>query len=1104
MQGIPIIRSKLIMPQPPKVIMASERLRRLSAAMRAMRAVIITAPAGYGKTTLLVKTLNECRSGDGRVCWYRLDQEDEDLAVFYTHLVETLFPEAGQAGEEVRSDLAGCDDIFARYQHLNALICQELWDRYARCPDAKTFIVFDDFQHILDSHEITDTVRFFSDNLPDNCTIIVSSRWETGLFVGKRMLSGGTLEISRDDLRFSEEELSAFIEEECGFIPNTGLLQKIMLHTEGWAAGIILVCQMLRLNGADQTGSFLDESGEKEPFFLYIAAEALKTIDDKLLFFLAKAAILQEFTATEARVICEERDAANLLKLCERKGLFIQKIAGPETTYCFHSLFRESLQQIQPLYLSPEQVQGYHLKAADYYLEHRSFDRALEHFILCGSVDRAVSLVTKESARLIALESLDQLRMWFRILPEAVVSGNGHLLFFKSYIFQHRDNGGALRLLEQALALFQQAGDNAMQIHTLLAMARLYAQRQDMPGLKKIQALVPELQKKVQGQPLASMLAVFDFLVAVCEGRLAKGAILYERIRLQVLTDEWQWAALFYSIMMYCLLGELDQAGCQAREALKLEMVDRSELLRGYTQIYYSIVLQLKDDSDPQMIDEIMDIGAKRESKFMLGCGRRLKAFVCYRRRDLEGALEHLDASIGYFEELGNNALASSNRLWRCLWLCGTQPPSELLAYARKALKYLISRRPDGYCLHEIGCSVFGAIARECGDYQLAEKNLATAVRKSKSKGAKQILAGSCMHLAKLYYDTGDQVRGEEYLRQAFDLAVANKYVMFWDLHFPTLIEMAARCIKSRIHAGYAQALVARYFGDEAAEFLGGTVALTADGHLRDFVEAFLGRYGRASRPEIRMVVMYVNCLGGFHLFVNGVEIPRTTWRTQKSEKLFKLMLIANDKLPKEQVMEEIWPDTNPQSGDASLRMALTHIRKALRLERYGIEGVAQRRGLVYITPEIEIHTDYQAFAALARNGLKLADNGDPRAAETLQQAIENYGGVFLPDDLYENWPANTRTWLQNLYLQVLSMMIDLCLQQDKAVVALEACRRYLALEPADEQVIRTAMELHWRTGQRQKAIDLFQRLATLLAGDYGVRPSPETVALYERFIKEQ
>jgi ATP/maltotriose-dependent transcriptional regulator MalT/DNA-binding SARP family transcriptional activator len=1099
--------------------MAPERLRRLSAAMQARSAVIITAPAGYGKTTLLVNALNGCRSGGCRVCWYRLDDEDGDLAVFYAHLVEALFPEVEQAGDEVRSDLAGCSDIFARHQYLNALICQELWDWHARCPHAKTFIVFDDFQHVQDTPEITDAVRFLSDNLPDNCTIIVSSRWETGLLAGKRMLSRGTLEISRSDLCFSEDELAAFIEEECKIMPDSGLVRKILLRTEGWVAGIILVCQMLSLNGADRAGDFLDRSGEKEPFFEYIVAEVLKTVDDRLLHFLVKAAILHEFTASEAGAICEEDGAADLLRQCERKGLFIQNISGPKTTYCFHSLFREFLQQIQPRYLSPEEVRHCHLKAAAYYIEDHNFSRAVEHFIACGSNDQAVALIMRESARLIAFEAADQFRLWFRQLPGEVISGSGHLLFIESFIHYQRDLDHSLNLLKQALTLFQQTDDIGMQFHTVTQIASSYILRNDVQNQRKFHALAMELSGRLQGTTLADLLATFDFCtVAVWEEHLVRGIALSRGLRSLALNVEWQYAARFYTAFTYYLTGDLGLAEGEAQEALALEFIKRSTLFKGYCQLLYAGILQLKDEPDAfsMQMSELLETGEKHDYKYVLAFGKRLAAIDCYRRHDLEGALELLDTSISLWEELGNQAMANSNRLYRCLWLCRREPHElsnvtghhredarELLAEANKALKALTAR-PSGMCLREIGLSVFGAIAREAGDYQLAEKNLAAAVRRSRGKGARQILAGSCLHLAKLYYDTGDRARGEEYLRQALDLAVDNKYVMFWDLHFPTLIEMAARCIKSRIHAGYAQTLVARYFGDEAAEFLGGTALLTPDDRLRDLAGVFLGRYGQASHRETRRVVMHANCLGGFHLFVNGVEVSKAEWRTQKSEKLFKLMLIANDKLPKEQVIEEVWPDTNPQAGDASLRMALTHIRKALRLDRYGIEGVVQRRGLVYITPEIEIHTDYQAFAALARDGLRLADNGNPRAAGLLKQAIELYGGIFLPDDLYEDWPANTRTWLQNLYLQILSRLIDLNLQQDQVAATLEACRRYLELEPADEQVIRTAMELYWRTGQRQKAIVLFQCLSTLLADDYGVRPSPETVALYERLRQEQ
>ena len=309
------------------------------------------------------------------------------------------------------------------------------------------------------------------------------------------MLSSGTLEISRGDLCFSEDELAAFIEAECGIVPGPGLLHKIMLHTEGWAAGIILVCQMLSLNGADQAGNFLDKSGEKEPFFQYIVAEVLKTVDDRLLRFLVKSAILHEFTAAEARTIFEEEDAAGLLKLCERKGLFIQKISAPgyplqraghPTTYCFHSLFRESLLQIQPRYLSPEEARHCHLKAAAYYIEDHNFSRAVEHFIACGSYDQAVALIMRESARLIAFEAADQFRLWFRLLPEEVISGSGHLLFIESFIHYQRDLDHSLNLLKQALTLFQQADDIGMQFHTVTQIASLYVLRNDVQNHEKV------------------------------------------------------------------------------------------------------------------------------------------------------------------------------------------------------------------------------------------------------------------------------------------------------------------------------------------------------------------------------------------------------------------------------------------------------------------------------------------------------------------------------------------------------------------------------------------------------------------------------------------
>ena len=138
--------------------------------------------------------------------------------------------------------------------------------------------------------------------------------------------------------------------------------------------------------------------------------------------------------------------------------------------------------------------------------------------------------------------------------------------------------------------------------------------------------------------------------------------------------------------------------------------------------------------------------------------------------------------------------------------------------------------------------SLFGAIAREAGEYELAEQSLERALRRSRAKGSLQITAGICIHLARLYFETSRQAGGDELLMQGFGLAAANRYVSFWDMHFPTLVEMAARCVRGGIHADFALGLIARYYGSEAAEFLykGATVTPPE----REFTDVFISRYG--------------------------------------------------------------------------------------------------------------------------------------------------------------------------------------------------------------------------------------------------------------------
>jgi hypothetical protein len=277
--------------------------------------------------------------------------------------------------------------------------------------------------------------------------------------------------------------------------------------------------------------------------------------------------------------------------------------------------------------------------------------------------------------------------------------------------------------------------------------------------------------------------------------------------------------------------------------------------------------------------------------------------------------------------------MALYNKLSRCLWLSGGKNARKMLAEAKEAYKILTSYRA-GFCILGIGQSIIGALAKEAEDYKFARQSLLDSIKKSKDKKAKQILCGAYLHLAKLYYDTGDQANGKAVLKQAFRIASSNGYSIFWDQHLPTLVEMSARCVKSGIYSQYAVELMAKYYGREAAEFFKNNAFATKESSLKDFCGAFISLYGIKAKTFSSRV--YVCLLGRFSIAVNGIVIPENNWKTKKIEGILKYLILHRGRvITRETLMELFWLGSDKKSASMSLRAALYELRKGLK--RYGV-----------------------------------------------------------------------------------------------------------------------------------------------------------------------
>ena len=982
MKGIPIVKSKLTMPQLPASMIISDRINKLIDAVYNKNAVIITAPSGYGKTTLMIASLNPHKE-NCRICWYRMEQEDRNLSVFYAYLTEALFPKEDPQCEETRQILKSFADHQSQYRYINAIICQELWASYNRHPDTKTFIAFDDFQQVKNSPEISESLAYLICNLPDNCTVLISSRQHVDILTEKQKIEKSILKISQNALCFMEKEITALLVDTYQINTDQKLMQKILNSTEGWIAGVIMLCRILSDSDTVEEGGLLEKPWQKTKIFSYMASEVLKTVDIDMLKFLVKAATLQDFMIEEAEQIMGIANVALLVSQCEKKGLFIQKIVRndiPDITYRFHSLFRDALLQLQHEYMTVEEIKTLNLKVAANYIEHRIFGRAIEHLILCGDVNSAVELITRESVTLMTFESIEQLRIWLNLLPEEVIEQNPSLLYIKSFTYQQAKGDQMIPLMQKALVKFKEQNDTIMQVYALIALIHYYMFANSINKVLDAISQALSILRCIDDPKIKYMTDVLIFLRTVYEEKFSKAMVLSKRLQHCKMDEDWNWVVLAHTCMLGYLTGALDYAERAINEGFENNLVKRSEFFKALALTYYSTVLFLKNDTTSLVTAEnqLTTIGEKYEYNFMLGFSKRASAYRKYAMHNLESAVELLEASSQHFEEYGNSVITALNKLCRLLWLSREINPEELLPEAITVSRPLSSIR-SGFCLLEISQSILGAIARECGEYKLAEDYLLTSVKASEKKGASQVLCGSYLHLAKLYFDVEQTEKAEDYLKKAFTLASSKRYTMFWDIYLPTLVEMSVRSINSGICAKYGKKLLEHYFKHEAIMYIERTIHMIHDASISDFSETILLKYGVIDIAFSSSID--INLFGRFSIAVNGTPIPEDIWKTKKIKGILEYLVLHKGRaVTRDLLMEIFWPNSDKKSAAVSLRAALYELKKVLA--KYGIINggdttfIHEKTGSLEIKHNNMLSIDTDVFLSLFNEYKRKHKNG--------------------------------------------------------------------------------------------------------------------------------
>lgn len=1080
MSNIPFLKSKLIMPELSVSFLLTDRIKKLHRDMDSCKAVSVCAPAGYGKTTLAVSYFTHRAAPAFRVCWYRLDPEDKNLSVFITHLSEAVFPSEAPEFAEARKSLAEHSNVQLQSYHTISVLCQEMWAHYSRNGHNHTYIVLDDFQNVAQVEDICDMTRYLFDNLPPSCTIFILTRANLNVFSEKQKLENNILEIDTTDLTFDNSEIAALMLSMGQTLPDRQLAEIIEKNTEGWIAGIIILFQAFKGKGVDTRSIESDILRHEDALFRYMSLEVFKSVDEDTRNSMAKLALLQDFSEAEASEILGIDNIQPLMNHCLGFGMFIQRIPGNPVVYRFHSLFREFLLNILKNSCTKKELSALNLKAAEYYMSNGVYGRAAEHLAECGSSPLAMDIVIKAGFNKFMIGETGQLKMWLDLLPEEIIMDDPILLLFKAQLMPNSKQleiiGPLKKILSQSLE-----GDN-LQLYYNVASVLIYIYNciNDMKGLLEITEGNPNQPENVSPE-LACSLAMLDMVRFIAEERFSEAEVQSESIRYILLPEDSKWLYLILSCIVYYCLGKLDHGKRCMETALELYSFKSIEPSRGFILLFLSFILTLKNERKhlSSYLDGVTAIGEKYTYEYLSAHGKRLAAFERYLSLEREVSVELLDYAVFYFQQLSNRAMVSACRLLKGLWTIDNNGKAPDLEETLKELSTIRKASP-GLMVYETSLSITGAIARESGDFSLAERNLLSSIKAAKEKKGYQVLCGSCFHIARLYYAWGDTEQGHKYLKQALEIAAANRYFMFWDIHIPTLVEMALRGIRCGCYPDFATELLGKFYNSTIVKYLIEKVKTIDENRIKTFVDDFVFTYKADKAKQLYLVK--ASLFGKPEISVNGIKIPDTEWKTKKVKGFLEYLLLESGNPTSKELLADIfWSGSDRKSAIASQRTALYSLRKVL--SKYNAE-VTGNNAFIYETLEgLQIQKndvlelDIHEFMNLYEK-LYLLKDDDSRTiqnqGEILKRMVNIYKGELMEGSDYSDLVIHERERLKGIFMEACRKLSSIYTNQGELGRAEEILRRALGTEPYNENICLELLKLYMSQGRKSKAVKLY------------------------------
>jgi len=1068
-------------PAAPLHILDRDRLMNRLLSWEDRKLVIIHGQAGQGKTTLAasyVRTL-ACPS-----LWHTMGPAEIDPYLFL-----------GSLGQTIRnarpSRTAGLPALQDRHGIDGPLPDAEAWVRQAlSSPPGPSLFVIDDCHHASSSPSLLRILQTLIDRTPPQVRFILLTRTRLDLQVARLRTSQLMGELTNEDLTFNASEVHDLFTQAFHMQVSEQEAALISGSTEGWPAGLALMHEYLSLIPPEARHPAITCQRPAEfhdQVFDYLAQEVFEQLSIPLQQFLLRTSVPDVLPLPLITLLTDIPQSAPAGKLSIAsmtrellvRNLFTASMDNNGPAIRYHALFREFLRKKLTAKSGQQDVARLYTIAADYF--HRANDpvRSIDLLLANGQLKQAVKRIELSGEAMISRGLTRTLIRWIDALPSECHSRPWSLLFraaanrfteprtalqfYELALTQfrrdrtahHRASGSMHALCGVIEACFHGSGDfTHMARMTAKAHALLAMHKREPPRVRARLLLamgtawffIGRLEQAARA--LKQALALFrkhgDHLHQITCSLYLTPCLLYQ--------GDFRAARMVVRTGFESLAAIPDETGSTAALHLIRAM---AELFEGNFGEAQKSLDQCKDLADLHALGSIGLLSLDIAGWLTIAQGDYRGAEVLLTDLKRKGAA----AQNAFFIASASHLLSITYLFQRKFDAAKSESEHALSIPAQNGSRlfqavYLIAN---------------GAIHMKRGSLQEAEKDLRTSLAMLKQAGAAHQEANAHLVLALLYKARNRPDLVRKHLHAGFSLGQSKGFTYYALFDAVELSELADDALARDICTGYCSALRERL---------------------------------AATRPAPHL---HVHCLGTFRVVRDRSPIPDAQWKSKPAKSLLKLLVAhLGRKLPKERVMDLLWPAKDASRLRPAFNSTLHRARKVLGSE------VAAGRDIFCMHQESDVMalnsalvwTDVGQFLSHLDNAARMKARQDhTRIVEEYEKAIALYKGDFLPDDLYAEWTGPMREQLRMRYLKALghaAALMDTAGDRARSLAFQETMFR---ADPANEEACCWLMARYLSDNRRNDAIRTYEQCERALAQDMDLEPEEKTRKLYRSII---